>query len=109
MGYIIDSIDNFNSNGGQPTLGSSAYTRLNYLGVFPGNLENWSTTFAAAVVNATPLAYYTIRAYDTIGNSTLSEIYTIKIIIIMFCLKILNVIFTSFNLLSYFCNFITYH
>ena len=73
-----ENVYNLNSNGGEPNLGNSAYTRLNYIGVFPGNLKNWSATFAAAVTSG--LAYYDILPYDSAGTFGLSKTYRIKII-----------------------------
>jgi hypothetical protein len=75
-----DFIDFLPGNGGAPDLSANAFTRLNYFGAFPGNLENWSTNFATAVAGG--LSYYTIEA--TADNTSpimgLSKIYTIKII-----------------------------
>ena len=73
-----DNVLNTVANSGSPTLGFRASTRLNYFGVFPGNLENWSSNFATAVAGG--LDYYTIIAYDSTGVFPLSKTYTIKII-----------------------------
>ena len=62
-------------NGTSPNFGNSE-TKINYFGGFPANLQNWSATFAAAVANVTPLAYYTVQA----KNPASSQIYTINII-----------------------------
>ena len=62
-------------NGTSANFGN-AEARINYFGGFPANLKNWSATFAAAVANVTPLAYYTVQA----KNPASSQIYTIKIL-----------------------------
>tara|TARA_R110000744_G_scaffold139833_1_gene251005 strand:+ start:1073 stop:2458 length:1386 start_codon:yes stop_codon:yes gene_type:complete len=74
-GLGSDNVLNQTSTGGANSVGNSD-TRLNYFGGFPANLQNWSATFAAAVVNATPLSYYTIQA----KNPSISALYTIKIL-----------------------------
>ena len=74
-----DIITNTVNNGGLASLGSNAWSRLAYLGIFPGNLENWSTTFASAVATGT-LSYYEIKAYNNTHTADLSETYTIKLL-----------------------------
>ena len=62
--------------GGVTNFGSSAFQNLLYFGAFPGNLQNWSGNFAAAI--ASGLTHYTIQANSDIG--TTSQITTINII-----------------------------
>ena len=62
--------------GGVTNFGSSAFQNLLYFGAFPGNLQNWSGNFAAAI--ASGLTHYTIQANSDIG--TTSRITTINII-----------------------------
>ena len=67
------------ANGGYPPLGFRANPRLNYFGVFPGNLENWSSNFTTAVAGG--LDYYTVTAVGVGSHPViLSKTYTIKII-----------------------------
>ena len=68
-----DTIDNLLGYGGSSSSGG-ADTRLSYFGAFPGNLQNWSANFAAAV----DLAYYTVQAFKV--ASPISKLYTINII-----------------------------
>ena len=63
-----ENILNTASTGGAASPGA-ANTRLNYFGAFPGNLQNWSANFAAAV--AADLAYYTVQAQ----TANLSQLY----------------------------------
>ena len=51
--------------------------QLLYLGVFPGNLRNWSTTFQALVAAGT-IAYYTVQAQNR-TSAKLSALYTINV------------------------------
>jgi len=55
---------------------SQSKYRLIYLGCFPANLQNWSTTFDSALTSG--LSYYTIAAYDSLDKS-LTQDYTINI------------------------------
>ena len=64
------------TNGGSGSVPSSIKPRLIYLGCFPGNLQNWSTTFASAITSG--LTHYTIQANSDLG--TTSQITTINII-----------------------------
>tara|TARA_R110000744_G_scaffold256233_1_gene371691 strand:+ start:683 stop:2089 length:1407 start_codon:yes stop_codon:yes gene_type:complete len=73
VGIGSDTILNTDSTGGAASPGA-ANTRLNYFGAFPGNLQNWSSNFAAAV--AADLSYYTVQA----KNPAKSQLYTINIL-----------------------------
>jgi hypothetical protein len=70
---ISDTITNNGSNGGA-TLLAYANTRLIYAGVFPANLQNWSSNFALAM--ADDLDHYTVQAF----TPAKSILYTIKIL-----------------------------
>ena len=69
-----ESINNLDATGGASSVGSFSNTRLLYFGAFPGNLKNWSSTFATAVGN--DLTYYTVQA----KNPAQSQLYTINIL-----------------------------
>jgi hypothetical protein len=69
-----DNVLNTASTGGAATAGN-ANTRLSYFGGFPGNLQNWSANFAAAVATGL-LSYYTLQ----VQTSNISQLYTIKIL-----------------------------
>ena len=64
------------ANGGSTTTSDWSEKRIMYFGAFPGNLMNWSPTFATAV--ASGLTHYTVQAYTSAGAS--SQLYTINII-----------------------------
>ena len=63
-------------NGGATSQGPFSNTRLGYFGAFPANLQNWSTTFAAAVANG--LTQYKMTAYNS-DPDRISQQYTINI------------------------------
>jgi hypothetical protein len=63
-------------NGGATSQGPLSNTRLGYFGAFPANLQNWSTTFAAAVANG--LTQYKMTAYSSVPDR-ISQQYTINI------------------------------
>ena len=65
------------ANGGVDAQGSVSNEKLGYFGGFPANLQNWSSTFAAAVVNG--LTEYQITAYNS-APDRITQQYTIKII-----------------------------
>ena len=66
-----------NNNGGTTSQGPLSNTRLGYFGAFPANLQNWSATFAAAVVSG--LTHYTVQALNLAGHS-ISRHNTINIL-----------------------------
>tara|TARA_R110002020_G_scaffold474727_1_gene706888 strand:- start:1299 stop:2708 length:1410 start_codon:yes stop_codon:yes gene_type:complete len=70
---VSDSIVNNGGSGGS-ALFSQANSRLIYAGVFPANLQNWSSNFALAM--ADDLDYYTVQAF----TPTKSELYRINIL-----------------------------
>jgi hypothetical protein len=49
-----------------------------HFGCFPGNLQNWSSTFQGLLIASTPVTYYTVQALSSIGLS-MSQRYTINI------------------------------
>ena len=57
-----DTVANSMFFGGNLPFGSMAGSRMTFFGCFPGNLENWSANYAAAVTAG--LTYYTIKAED---------------------------------------------
>ena len=65
------------ANGGSSGNTGDSNIKLMYAGVFPGNLQNWSSAFDLAVVSG--ITHYTIGAYDAGGNP-ISQTYTIYII-----------------------------
>mgnify|MGYP003641729382 FL=1 len=69
-----DVIENLSASGGSNTATNSE-NRLLFFGCFPGNLQNWSATFIAAMPT---LSYYTVGAFNT-ADSEVSETYTIHI------------------------------
>lgn len=72
------NIFNENLTGGIDSGASLAksWTHLLFVGVFPGNLRGWSTTFQSNLAN---LSYYTLEVFDDNGNQ-ISQTYTISII-----------------------------
>ena len=64
------------ANGGAHPITTDATNRLLYIGAFPGNLDNWSTTFKTHKAN---ISSYTIQAKDSLGADASQE-YTINII-----------------------------
>tara|TARA_R100000655_G_scaffold107229_1_gene157394 strand:+ start:1407 stop:2867 length:1461 start_codon:yes stop_codon:yes gene_type:complete len=66
-----------NTTGGAATIGDTSDTRLLYVGIFPANLRNWSSTFQALVTAGTIQGgYYTFRAYTT---GVISRTYRINV------------------------------
>ena len=58
---------------------SAATKQLLFLGCFPGNLQNWSTTFQALVTAGTIQdGYYTIEMQND-ADTPMSELYTISL------------------------------
>ena len=72
-----ETIDQNYTNGGSGSGGSTINPRLMYVGAFPANLRNWSTTFQNLVTLGT-LASYQVVAASSGGASTAA--YTINII-----------------------------
>jgi len=70
---VSDGITNNGGSGGASFF-TKANSRLIYAGVFPANLQNWSSNFVLAM--ADDLAYYTVQAF----SPAKSEIYTINIL-----------------------------
>ena len=64
------------TNGGWNTNNNSAHTRIMFAGVFPANLDGWSTVWDTHKAN---VSYYTIEAFDDEDNN-ISQTYTINII-----------------------------
>tara|TARA_R100001440_G_scaffold34939_1_gene53934 strand:- start:1108 stop:2544 length:1437 start_codon:yes stop_codon:yes gene_type:complete len=64
------------TNGAFTNANDLSRTRINYLGAFPANLDNWNTSWDAHKANT---SYYTIQAFDN-QNNVISQLYTINII-----------------------------
>ena len=75
-GALTDTIDWSSVNGGNNYQGSSS-TRLAYFGAYPGNLQNWSATFANAV--SLGMTHYNVTAIGNVMDSY-SQTYTINIL-----------------------------
>ena len=72
-----DTVIRNDANGSYSVWSQEAEKRINYIGAFPGNLQNWSTNFANAITAG--LAYYTIVATDILTGTQLLETFTIHI------------------------------
>jgi hypothetical protein len=72
-----DIIERNASNGSYNAWSQDSSKRINYVGVYPGNLQNWSTNFATAM--GLGLAYYTVIATSLATSTQLLETYTIYI------------------------------
>mgnify|MGYP003625190939 CR=1 FL=1 len=64
------------ANGGWNTNNNSAHTRVMFAGIFPANLDGWSTIWATHKAN---VSYYTVQAFDD-EDENMSQTYTINII-----------------------------
>ena len=75
-GDLLDQENVYNNaaNGGS-TGYTDSHRRMIFFGCFPGNLENWSATFASNKAN---LSYYTVQAKSAAADP-ISQIYTINI------------------------------
>ena len=76
-GSSAETIGQSTANGGSSANTGDSNIKLMYAGMFPGNLRNWSTTFASAIVSG--LTYYEVQAYD-ISGVKISELIRINII-----------------------------
>ena len=78
-GTLTDIIDWSNASGGTTSMGAFINTRFAYFGAFPGNLQNWSASFANAV--SLGMTYYTVTAVaQGIDPDSYSQTYTINIL-----------------------------
>ena len=58
---------------------SSVIQKVLYFGCFPGNLQNWSTTFQGLVTaNTIQGGYYTVQGFNA-SNDAISALYTINV------------------------------
>jgi len=71
-----DTVTQNNANGGATNIGGTVHSQLLYVGCYPANLRNWSSTFQGLVA-ADTIASYEVRALTDGG--TLQQIYTINI------------------------------
>ena len=76
LGTAIELLS-IGANGGWNTNNNSASTRIMFAGVFPANLDGWSTVWDTHKVN---VSYYTVEAFDDEDNN-ITQTYTINIII----------------------------
>ena len=70
------SVDSTVANGGYNNNNDFSQTRLMYFGVFPANLDGWSTTWNTHKAN---VSYYTIQVADD-DDDPISQLYRINII-----------------------------
>ena len=70
------NVDSTVANGGYQNNNDFSQTRLMYLGVFPANLDGWSTTWDTHKAN---VSYYTIQVFDD-DDQAISQLYRINII-----------------------------
>ena len=70
------SVDSTTANGGYEINNDLSQTRLMYFGVFPANLDGWSTTWDTHKAN---VSYYTIQVFDD-DDDPISQLYRINII-----------------------------
>ena len=74
-----EDVDKNFSNGAYANLGSQISNRLLYLGCFPANLQNWSSTFQALVSAGTINGgSIDLRAFN-VSNIAISDTYTINV------------------------------
>ena len=74
-----EDVDKNFSNGAYANLGSQISNRLLYLGCFPANLQNWSSTFQALVSAGTINGgSIDLRAFN-VSNTAISDTYTINV------------------------------
>ena len=64
------------TNGSFTNANSLSRTRINYLGAFPANLNNYNNNWETHKAN---VSYYTIQAFDDV-TEPISQLYTINII-----------------------------
>jgi hypothetical protein len=58
---------------------SAIIQKILYFGCFPGNLQNWSTTFQGLVTaNTIQGGYYTVQGFN-VSNDAISALYTINV------------------------------
>ena len=69
-------IDNQSFTGGYHNFEPYSLTKFLYCGVFPANLNNWSSDFQGQTAN---LSYYTIQAFGA-NHTAITKTYTIHII-----------------------------
>ncbi len=75
-----EDVDKDFANGAYANLGSQISNRLLYLGCFPANLQNWSSTFNALVSPVDQISGGSIelRAFN-VSNTAISKTYTINV------------------------------
>ena len=70
-----ETVEHTAANGAFTYLDSNIYADLLFLGVYPANLQNWSTVFNA---NIADISYYDFQIVDSAGHA-MSALYTMNI------------------------------
>ena len=73
-----DVVNKNGPTGAYGTWGVQAKRQMLHFGCFPGNLQNWSSTFQGLLVAANPVTSYKVQAASSLGLS-ISQPYTINI------------------------------
>jgi hypothetical protein len=74
-----EDMDRDLANGAYPNWGLFSNMQILHFGVFPGNLQNWSTTFQGLVAaNTIQGGYYTVQAKGS-SPTTCSQLYRINV------------------------------
>jgi hypothetical protein len=76
--HSSETVERTSANGAYLTWGSHARDQMLFFGCFPGNLENWSTTYLTA--RTAGLTYYTISAQD---STTPTPNYSLRLMTIV--------------------------
>lgn len=73
-----ETVNKNGPTGAYATWNVQAKRQMLHFGCFPGNLQNWSSTFQGLLVASNPVTYYTVQAASSLGLS-ISQAYTINI------------------------------
>jgi hypothetical protein len=74
-----EDMDRTGANGAYNSYGAGTTGQILHFGVFPGNLQNWSTTFQGLVAaNTIQGGYYTVQAKGSLP-ATCSQLYRINV------------------------------
>ena len=73
-----ETVNKNGPTGAYATWNVQAKRQMLHFGCFPGNLQNWSSTFQGLLVAANPVTSYKVQAASTTGAS-ISQGYTINI------------------------------
>ena len=72
-----ETVNKNGPTGAYGTWNVQAKRQMLHFGCFPGNLQNWSSTFQALLIASTPVTYYTVQAQGPAAS--ISQRYTINI------------------------------